>query len=426
MTSPARLARTIVRTTAVQPLEALIAQLPSSSGALAFVRGDDGLVGWGEAARLEVSGAGRFEAARTWWQDLVAGWDVEDDLAVPGSGPVVFGSFSFDEDAVSVLVVPQVVLGRRDGASWLTTVDGTGPTVHPEPVRRPDGLRYSAGRTSVTAWHQVVEEAVRRIRAGSLAKVVLAYDLVAAAESDIDARYVLAGLAQRYPDCWAFAVEDLVGATPELLLRRTGDRVVSRVLAGTTGRGADVAADKAGLAALLSSPKEREEHRYAVESVAAALEPFTRLLSVPSEPYVLELPNVAHLASDVSGVLDRPADAFELVGALHPTAAVGGTPTDAAVRLIAELETADRGRYSGPVGWVDACGDGEWGIALRCAQLTGRTARLFAGCGIVADSDADAEVAETLTKFVPVRDALEGVRGVRGERSRATSSINWN
>jgi menaquinone-specific isochorismate synthase len=128
----------------------------------------------------------------------------------------------------------------------------------------------------------------------------------------------------------------------------------------------------------------------------------------------------------VSGVLDRPADAFELVGALHPTAAVGGTPTDAAVRLIAELETADRGRYSGPVGWVDACGDGEWGIALRCAQLTGRTARLFAGCGIVADSDADAEVAETLTKFVPVRDALEGVRGVRGERSRATSSINWN
>jgi menaquinone-specific isochorismate synthase len=423
VTSPARLARTIVRTTAMEPLGALISQLPSSSGALAFVRGDDGLVGWGEAARLEVSGPDRFEAARTWWQDLVAGWDVEDDLAVPGSGPVVFGSFSFDEDAVSVLVVPQVVLGRRDGASWLTTVDGTGPRVVPEPVLRPEGLRYSAGRTSVTAWHQVVEEAVRRIRAGSLAKVVLAYDLVAASESDIDARYLLAGLAQRYPDCWSFAVEDLVGATPELLLRRTGDRVVSRVLAGTTGRGADATADRAGLAALLSSAKEREEHRYAVESVSAALEPFTRLLSVPGEPYVLELPNVAHLASDVSGVLDRPADAFELVGALHPTAAVGGTPTDAAVRLIAELETADRGRYSGPVGWVDACGDGEWGIALRCAQLTGRTARLFAGCGIVADSDADAEVAETLTKFVPVRDALEGVRG---ERSRATSSITWN
>jgi menaquinone-specific isochorismate synthase len=271
-------------------------------------------------------------------------------------------------------------------------------------------VRYAAGETGVTSWHQAVEEAVRRIRSGALDKVVLAYDLVATADSDIDPRYLLAGLAERYPDCWAFAVDDLVGATPELLLRRTGESVLSRVLAGTAARGVDAAADRASGGALLASVKEREEHRYAVESVARALDSYCRELSVPDEPYLLTLPNVVHLATDVSGVLAAPVDAFDLAAALHPPAAVGGAPTDVAVRLITELEAAGRGRYAGPVGWVDASGDGEWGIALRCAQLAGSTARLFAGCGIVAGSDPDAEVAETQAKFVPVRDALEGVQ----------------
>ena len=188
----------------------------------------------------------------------------------------------------------------------------------------------------------------------------------------------------------------------------TGDRVVSRVLAGTTARGGDEADDHRRVEALLHSAKDREEHRYAVESLVEALAPHVRDLDVPARPHPLGLSNVTHLASDVTASLRDGSDVLDLLGAVHPTAAVGGTPTAAALDLIAELETMDRGRYTGPVGWVDAAGDGEWGIALRCAQLDGPTARLFAGGGIVSGSDPDSEVLEAQAKLIPVRDALEG------------------
>jgi menaquinone-specific isochorismate synthase len=237
--------------------------------------------------------------------------------------------------------------------------------------------------------------------------VVLAHDLVATAEADIDVRAVLAGLAARNPGCWTFSVAGLVGATPELLVSRTGDRVVSRVLAGTTARGGDAASDHQRVDALLHSRKDLEEHRYAVESLVAALAPHVRDIDVPEQAVPLELTNVTHLSTDVTATLADGSDALDLLGAVHPTAAVGGTPTEAALDLIEELEPMSRGRYTGPVGWVDARGDGEWGIALRCAQLDGPTARLFAGCGIVAGSDPDDEVLEAQAKLVPVRDALE-------------------
>jgi menaquinone-specific isochorismate synthase len=272
-------------------------------------------------------------------------------------------------------------------------------------------LRYAHGETSVTAYRAAVAEAVRRIGRGELAKVVLAHDLVARAEAAIDPRYVLGGLADRYPDCWTFAVEGLVGATPELLVGLRRGEVTSRVLAGTTARGGDEAEDHRRHEALLRSAKDREEHRYAVESLTQALAPVCTSVQASAAPYLLELSNVAHLATDVTGTAAVGRDVLDLVAAVHPTAAVGGTPTDAAVAAIRELEAMDRGRYAGPVGWVDAEGDGEWGIALRCAQLAGDTARLFAGCGIVAGSEPDAEVLEAQAKFVPVRDALEGVRG---------------
>jgi len=408
-----------VRTIALEPGSSLLDRLPGADGALSWVRHGDGLVGWGTAARLEVSGPDRFAAASRWWDGLTDAWAVDDDIGLPGCGPVAFGSFTFADDEhssrSSLLVVPEVLVGRRDGTTWLTTVGSTpDATVKPAVVRgvhAPARLRYSSGQVPVTDWRQAVSEAVRRIRAGELAKVVLAYDLLATADDDIDVRFLLAGLARDYPSCWTFAVDGLVGATPELLVSRHGDQVLSRVLAGTTARGADPADDDARRVTLLGSAKEREEHRYAVESLTASLAPHCAALTVPDSPYVLDLLNVSHLASDVTGRLTDGATALELAGALHPSAAVGGTPTDVAVRVLRELETMDRGRYAGPVGWVDSRGDGEWGIALRCAQLDGRTARLFAGCGIVADSDPDAEVLETQTKFVPVRDALEGVGG---------------
>jgi menaquinone-specific isochorismate synthase len=401
----------VVRSEAIDLTGTLLGRLPAASGALAWVHDGQGLIGWGEVARLEVSGPDRFAAAQRWWQERVAAFTVDDRVGVPGSGPVAFASFAFDDesDVPSVLVVPEVVLGRRDGVAWLTTM-GTPPRLSsPQPLTRPDRLRYAQGQTSVTAYRAAVEEAVRRIGRGELAKVVLAHDLVATADQSIDPRFLLGGLAERYPDCWTFAVEGLLGATPELLVALHDGQVTSRVLAGTTARGGDAAEDHRRHEALLRSDKDREEHRYAAESLIEALAPHCSAVAASETPYLLELSNVAHLATDVAGTALAGRDVLDLVSAVHPTAAVGGTPTDRAIVAIREIEAMDRGRYAGPVGWVDAEGDGEWGIALRCAQLDGHTARLFAGCGIVADSDPDAEVLEAQAKFVPVRDALEGV-----------------
>ncbi len=237
---------------------------------------------------------------------------------------------------------------------------------------------------------------------------MLARDLVATADEPIDVRWPLRRLAEAYPMCWTFHVDGMFGATPEMLVRRERGLVTSRVLAGTIRRTGDDDRDLALAATLARSSKDLEEHEYAVRSVADALEPHCSSMNVPEAPFVLHLPNVMHLATDVAGVVHDAAtvSSLQLAEALHPSAAVGGTPTPVATALIAEIEGMDRGRYAGPVGWMDATGDGEWGIALRSAQLDGTTVRLFAGCGIVADSDPEAELAEAQAKFVPVRDSL--------------------
>jgi menaquinone-specific isochorismate synthase len=259
-------------------------------------------------------------------------------------------------------------------------------------------------------WAAVVGQAVGRINNGSLEKVVLARDLVATAADDVDVRWPLQRLSGSYPMCWTFHVDGLFGATPEMLVRRERGLVTSRVLAGTIRRTGDDARDIALAATLARSSKDLEEHEYAVRSVAEALAPHCSSMNVPEAPFVLHLPNVMHLATDVAGVVHDSADpagtSLDLATALHPSAAVGGTPTEAAVSLIAEIEGMERGRYAGPVGWMDATGDGEWGIALRSAEISGPNVRLFAGCGIVADSDPEAELAEAQAKFVPVRDSL--------------------
>ena len=402
--------RRLVRSRQVDLVGTLLQRLPRADGALAWLHDGVGLVGWGEAARLEVSGPDRFSQAREWWQALVSTFDVADDVGVHGSGPVAFGSFAFSssDDETSVLVVPEVILGRQAGTTWLTTVGELPRLASPDEVLAPGELRYAHGQLAVTDFSAAVAAAVARIATGELDKVVLAHDLLAVAERDIDVRFVMAGLTAANPGCWTYAVDGLVGATPELLVSRQGDRVVSRVLAGTTTRGRDDVDDHDRVEALLQSAKDLAEHRYAVESLVDALAPHVRDLDAATTPHALGLSNVTHLATDVLAELGDGSDVLDLVAALHPTAAVGGTPTDVALGVLADLETMGRGRYAGPVGWVDARGDGEWGIALRCAQVTGRSARLFAGCGIVAGSDPDAEVLEAQAKFVPVRDALEG------------------
>jgi menaquinone-specific isochorismate synthase len=415
LTSPAAAARTVT-TVRTDVAGDLLHRLPAEGG-LSWVRRGEGLVGWGEAARLEVSGPRALDEAAAWWADYTDGLDTEDELRVPGSGPVLFTGIAFDPAAgTSVFVVPRVVLGRRNGIGWLTTVGDVDPrdVLHPAP--EDDGpplrLRYADGALDPASWCAAVATAVARIDAGELQKVVLARDLLVSADVPLDPRRLLRRLAARFPDCWTFALDGLLGATPELLLRRSGRQLSARVLAGTAPRGAGDDDDRLA-AELIGSAKDRAEHSLAVDSLVRALEPFCTTLDAPAEPDLLTLANVRHLASDVRGTQQHTgargrAGLLDLVGAVHPTAAVCGTPTPEAAAVIAELEGMDRGRYAGPVGWLDARGDGEFGLALRCAELVGEdTARLFAGCGIVAGSDPAAELAETQSKFAAFQAALE-------------------
>ena len=389
---------------------ALVDQLPAPSDALCWVNGGEGIVGWGELARVEATGPLRFTRLDSWWRSYSSRMVVHDEVKLPGSGPVAFTSIAFaDQPGRSVLVVPKVVIGRRDGVTWETLQGGSDePPAEVRPIGGPGQVRYADGQLSVTGWREVVAGAVTRMRGGELAKVVLAHDLFAATEHPVDPRYLLGGLAANYPSCWVFSVDGMVGATPELLVRRLGQQVDARVLAGTAWPH-DGLADERVAGELLSSDKNRAEHAYAVQSMVEALRPFCSPLRVPSGPSVLKLRNVQHLATEIRGRLTGGQSVLRLAWLAHPTAAVGGTPAPDACRLINELERMDRGRYAGPVGWVDAAGNGELGIALRCAEVAGRTVRLFAGCGIVADSDPDIEVREAAAKLVPMRDALEGI-----------------
>lgn len=425
--APGRLA---ARTIAVADPGDLIGRLPHPK-ALAWVRRGDGLVGWGTAAAITLpAGHDRFTAGEKWLREQFDTALVSDEVGVPGSGPVAFGSFTFDPTSDgSVLVIPRVVLARREGRSWLTTIEaepelaaarspgyGSGQFPEhmpvPEPLSPPTSLRWSDGQLTAPEWERAVAAAVEAIKAGQLRKVALAIELCATAEQDIDARVLLGRLAERYPDCYTFSCAGLLGATPELYIRRIGRKLYSLVLAGTVPRGGTPEHDAALGEMLLASAKDQEEHQYVVADVRAALTPLCSDLRVDEQPSLLKFANVQHLGTQVHGELAAGEaakhSALALAAAVHPTAAVCGTPTETAMELIRELEHMDRARWSGPVGWVDAKGNGEWGIALRCGEISGRHARLIAGCGIVAGSDPAAELAEAQTKFWPMRYALEG------------------
>jgi menaquinone-specific isochorismate synthase len=412
--------RLVVATTELAlPEGADLLDLVPDDEPVTWLRRGDGLVGWGRAASLRTSGPTRFADAAKWWSEITDRAEVTSDLDEPGTGLVCFGTFAFaDEPGDSCLVVPRVVVGRRGDRTWLTTITTGAPAGAPTrapdlvPAPRPAPPRdvtFADGSLDGERWMSVVADAVGAIAAGDLDKVVLARDLLATASERIDVRWPLARLAATYPMCWTFHVDGIFGATPELLVRRERGLVTSRVLAGTIRRTGDDEGDLAMAATLARSSKDLEEHEYAVRSVVDRLGPHCSSMNVPEAPFVLHLPNVMHLATDVTGVVHEGAvSALALAAALHPSAAVGGHPTTAAVGLIAEIEGMPRGPYAGPVGWMDAGGDGEWGIGLRSAVADGPTVRLFAGCGVVGDSDPESELAESSAKLVPVRDALGG------------------
>jgi menaquinone-specific isochorismate synthase len=360
------------------------------------------MVGYGVAARLEFSGPDRLRDAATAWRALVRGREEDREVQVAGAGLVAFGTFAFADDsaATSVLVVPRRVVGRRSGTAFVTDVTG-GFGAAP-----PTRLRPAEPALSDEGYRRAVAEAVRRIRAGELEKVVLARTLLLEPPAGSDPVRTLRALHHRYGDAWTFAVDGFFGASPETLVASDGAVARARVLAGTAERRADPAEDAATRDGLLASPKNRFEHALAVDSLLLTLGAHVREVRL-GRPFALGLPNVWHLATDAEGVLLEDEGVLDLVAALHPTAAVAGAPREVALRLIAELEPFDRGRYAGPVGWLDAEGAGEWAIGLRCAELLedGRV-QAFAGAGVVAQSDAGEELAETRWKFAPVLEAL--------------------
>jgi len=379
-----------------------------------WIRGGDGLIGFGEWKSTTVTGPDRFKTARSWWHEQLSGLTIHNNVHGSGTGPILFTSFSFDENEESRLVIPEIVVGQRAGKSWITWI-GDAPS--PElgtltESHAPQSLSWSQGTLTDQQWQERVANAVARIKAGDLDKVVLARDLVATAAQPIPLRALMTRLESEYPSTWIYLVANLVGATPELLVRLSKSLVTSRVLAGTIRKTGDEARDLALAGSLAKSSKDLEEHEYAVRSVADALAPYCSSTNVPDAPFVLHLANVMHLATDVTGVVNEsatPVDIFTIISSLHPSAAVCGTPTAKAKAVIDELEEMNRSRYAGPVGWIDARGDGEIGIALRCGEFSNdRTSiRLFAGCGIVAGSDPAQELAESQAKLAPMRTALE-------------------
>ncbi|MEI8067311.1 MAG: isochorismate synthase, partial [Actinomycetes bacterium] len=275
-------------------------------------------------------------------------------------------------------------------------------------------IEWHEGSITNEDWKSRVADAVSRIKNGDLDKVVLARDINATSSTELSRRALIQKLESQYPSTWVFLVADLLGATPELLVRLSKSMVTSRVLAGTIRKTNDEQKDFALAASLAKSSKDLEEHEYAVRSVADVLSPFCSSINVPDSPFVLHLANVMHLATDVTGVVNEsaaPVDIFTVMEKLHPSAAVCGTPTKTAEALIIEIEGMNRSRYAGPVGWIDARGDGEMGIALRCGEMAAdhKSIRLFAGCGIVAGSIPEEELAESQSKLLPMRTALETI-----------------
>ncbi|MCD4850970.1 isochorismate synthase [Arthrobacter sp. AK01] len=420
---------------------------------LCWSRREAGLVGYGELTRFNATGPERFLEADIWWRHLILEAEITDHVDLPGTGPVAFGSFAFSKTSphVSRLILPELVVGIRDGRAWATQLtfdDGPlteagvlasvtrwltepepngedsaagGSDVAPSPEAvAADGSsgHLSHGSLSESAWMQAVSNGVDEIRAGKLEKLVLARDVVATLPDGVNAAEVLRQLAARYRECWTYGVDGLVGATPEMLIQVEGRTAQARVLAGTLDRRDADGLDGSPMAyaerVLAGSEKQRHEHEIAIDSLTRQLAPFSEAMNSHSEPFILELPNVWHLASDVKAELadieGHVPTCLALINALHPTAAVCGTPTLVAGALIRKLEHLDRGPYAGPVGWLDAAGNGEWGIALRGAVIEdANTVRLFAGCGIVEGSQPEAELAETWAKFRPMLEAL-GIR----------------
>ena len=372
-----------------------------------FATGDVGIAGRGEALRIDLPGGIADPAGRAAVTAALASIESIDPMRLPGCGPIAIGALAFDPEEPGHLVVPAEIFGSDGSVSWKTTVT---PSVEAPRVLRPGPSpeRFDLAPTMAhSEWTELVAETVRQIDAGAFAKVVLARCIEIEADRPFVVSELLERLASLYPSCTVFKVDDFLGASPELLIRRYGAEVESHPLAGTVARSGNTTGDEALIRALMAAPKTRREHRVVVEAIAGSLAPVCESLDVPETPSVMSLRNVSHLATRITGRLSPQAPGvLELVARIHPTPAVGGSPTDAAIRYLQKVEGFERGRYAGPVGWLDSRGDGCFVLGIRSAEVVANRARIFAGNGIVAGSDPASELTETQLKLQALLAAL--------------------
>jgi menaquinone-specific isochorismate synthase len=367
------------------------------------------LAGFGARLRLDPGvGPGRFERARLMFAEWVAG----EGYRPADIGPFGFASFTFDEQvAGSIIVIPEVVVASDRKSSWLIRHGSEDNEWSDAPLGttavKADRPRFAGSSLPDHLWLEAVAAAIKRIEEGQLQKVVLARDHALWSKEPFVLHRVLNKLHERFPDCMVYLVDGLVGASPELLIRRRGESVTSLALAGSARRDPDPVVDDQLGSELLASSKDLHEHALASESVERVLERVCQSVQRPNRPRLLKLANVQHLATPFAGNLTESHDVLDLIGMLHPTAAVGGTPTVNAIEMIRALEGMERGRYAGPVGIFDPAGDGEFAIALRCAEISGARARLFAGAGLVQGSVPEDELEETRIKLQAMLSALE-------------------
>ncbi len=394
-----------VRTTELDPADGLDLVAVAGTDGFVFEQEGHGLAGWGTAVRLPLP-------------DGLAG-----DLAgvraalAAAPGAVAVGALPFDRRQATALLVPEVVVQRAaDGRQWLTvagraSIDEArravaGRVVAAAPAVVPDGFSLTSPR-SHPDWQRTIVDATEAIARGELAKVVVAREVLVDANRPIVVPDVLERLRALYPACLVFSVDGFIGASPELLVERRGTAVRSHPLAGTFPRSGDPHADELLAAELVASVKDQREHRFVIEEIERVLRPLCHELDVPHAPTIMQLRNVLHLGTEIGGTLTGPAPtALELVAALHPTPAVAGTPTSDALAWLKANEGLVRGRYAGPVGWVDADGDGMFAIGIRSAEVAGTRARLFAGVGVVEGSDPRRELVETQLKLQALLAAL--------------------
>ena len=365
-----------------------------------FVRDGVGLAGRGVAARIDADEAVAF----------LAEMDGDDEVGLPGAGPVAIGVLPFRPGASAKLVVPSVTIGKAaDGRRWITRIDDADvppPFVHPVPTAAEFNVRPGV---SIETYLAAVGAARDAVRSGSIEKAVIARDLVVTSPDPIDIHAVLRRLRATFGTSYRYAVDGFVGASPELLVALDGSTVTSHPLAGTTPRTGDPASDARLAAELLASAKNQVEHRVVVNVVHDTLLPWASYLDWEPEPSIVAVANVQHLGTRLEGQLSQPSpDVVTLARALSPTPALGGHPQTEAIALIERVEGFRRGHYGGTVGWVDSRGNGTWAVAIRCAEFSPdrRSARLFAGGGIVAESDPHHELAETQAKFQAMLSAI--------------------